>query len=236
MARSLRPTPRQATIFINKLEAARRQLDAAIRMTFANEDELAIHTVAAAAYRILRDMLHKRGRHDLEELIRFGFYTMAKNFLEGKIEKDSLEKSQLYHLVSRIADTMKVHGNKLTVDNMPIFVNEASKKAHWQAMSKVSGFLKHADRLPEAIISLADVDNTALIMYACATFGVVSHALTPEMVIFNQYVAATTGITREQFSGNQRRIVDYLERLSPSRRRRACQKFIRVSKKGDLHQ
>ena len=57
-----RSKPREATIFINKLEAARRQLDAAIRMTFANEDELAIHTVAAAAYRLVRDLLNRRGR------------------------------------------------------------------------------------------------------------------------------------------------------------------------------
>ena len=64
MARSPRPTARQANIFNNKLEAARRQLDAAIRMTSVNEDELEIHTVPAAACRILRDMPNKRGRHE----------------------------------------------------------------------------------------------------------------------------------------------------------------------------
>jgi hypothetical protein len=104
MARSLGPTPRQASIFINKLEAARRQLDTAIRMTFANEDELAIHTVAAAAYRILRDILDKRGRHDLENLYRAGLYRMAKDFVNGKLSKDELIELQIYDLVSAIAE------------------------------------------------------------------------------------------------------------------------------------
>lgn len=41
---------------ITKLEAAGRQLDSAIRMFFANEDILAVHTVARAAFRILYDI------------------------------------------------------------------------------------------------------------------------------------------------------------------------------------
>jgi hypothetical protein len=41
---------------ITKLEAAGRQLDSAIRMFFSNEDILAVHTVARAAFRILYDI------------------------------------------------------------------------------------------------------------------------------------------------------------------------------------
>lgn len=48
-------------IKLNKIEAARRQLDAAIRMLFANEDPVAIHTLCMAAFRILRDLAAKRG-------------------------------------------------------------------------------------------------------------------------------------------------------------------------------
>jgi hypothetical protein len=41
---------------ITKLEAGGRQLDSAIRMFFANEDILAVHTVSRAAFRILYDI------------------------------------------------------------------------------------------------------------------------------------------------------------------------------------
>jgi hypothetical protein len=43
-------------IYLNKLAAAQRQLCAAIRLFFAGEDELAVHTVASAAYRVLSDL------------------------------------------------------------------------------------------------------------------------------------------------------------------------------------
>jgi hypothetical protein len=54
-----------ATVHLTKLAAAQRQLNAAIRMLLRNEDELAVHTVAAAAFRILRDIKKKHGRGEL---------------------------------------------------------------------------------------------------------------------------------------------------------------------------
>jgi hypothetical protein len=67
------------TLHINKIAAASRQLDAAIRMFFAKEDELAIHTVTSAAFRILRDVTDKRGKNITAELLRNGIYSMARS-------------------------------------------------------------------------------------------------------------------------------------------------------------
>jgi hypothetical protein len=232
MVQSRQPTRQQANVFINKLEAARRQLDAAIRMTFAHEDELAIHTVAAAAYRILRDMLDKRGRHDLEELYRAGLYNMAKDFIHGKISTDELRNLQLYDLVSAIAEDIRVRGDDITVDEVSLSLSEVSKKAHWQAMSGVSGFLKHADRTPEAVIALKDIDNESLILHASVAYTLVSHTSTPEMAIFYLYWLAADAGRREAVNADQAEVVGYLERLSLSKRRRACVKFIRTYKSG----
>jgi len=49
-------------IKVNKTEAACRQINAAVRMLFANEDPVAIYTLSCAALRILRDIAEKR--HD----------------------------------------------------------------------------------------------------------------------------------------------------------------------------
>jgi len=51
------------------MDAARRQIDAAIRMTFSAEDPVAIHSVISAANRIVRDLCTKRG--DIESYLRF---------------------------------------------------------------------------------------------------------------------------------------------------------------------
>ena len=45
----------------NKVDAARRQIDVAIRLLFNNEDPIAIHTLAAAGSRILRDLCETKG-------------------------------------------------------------------------------------------------------------------------------------------------------------------------------
>jgi hypothetical protein len=41
---------------ITKLEAGRRQIDAAIRMFFENEDVVAVHTISRAGFRVLFDI------------------------------------------------------------------------------------------------------------------------------------------------------------------------------------
>jgi hypothetical protein len=50
-----------ATIRVNKVEAARRQIDAAIKLLFDGGDPVAVHTLAAAGGRILRDLCAAKG-------------------------------------------------------------------------------------------------------------------------------------------------------------------------------
>ena len=51
-----------------KSEAARRQIDTAIRMLFSGEDPVAVHTLAMAGFRVLRD-LAKHAESPMESLI-----------------------------------------------------------------------------------------------------------------------------------------------------------------------
>ena len=49
------------TLKVAKLDAARRQLDTAIRLYFAQGDPVSIHTLAGAAYQLLDDLIAKHG-------------------------------------------------------------------------------------------------------------------------------------------------------------------------------
>jgi hypothetical protein len=53
---------------ITKLDAAERQLDCAVRLRLRNEDSLSVHTLAYAAFGILRDLIRERG-HDIQEVL-----------------------------------------------------------------------------------------------------------------------------------------------------------------------
>jgi hypothetical protein len=46
---------------ISKLDAAKRQLETAIRLYFSNDDPVSIHMLAAAAYNVLHDVTKQRG-------------------------------------------------------------------------------------------------------------------------------------------------------------------------------
>jgi hypothetical protein len=63
-------------IRVNKNEAARRQLDAAIRMLFSNEDLVAVFTLAVAGLNIVRNLAEKRSdlifQEELKKLIKPG--------------------------------------------------------------------------------------------------------------------------------------------------------------------
>lgn len=48
-------------IKISKLDAAKRQLETVIRLYFSSGDPVSIHTLAAAAYNVIRDVTAKRG-------------------------------------------------------------------------------------------------------------------------------------------------------------------------------
>ena len=68
-------------IKITKIQAVQRQIDAGIRMLFRNDDPVAIHTVAMAAFRILRDLAKQRGlEHPVDSMIRPG---KEKEFWRG---------------------------------------------------------------------------------------------------------------------------------------------------------
>lgn len=59
-----------AKIRVNKIEAARRQIDVAIKWLFLNEDPIAIHTLASAAFRILRDISDKRNDSKMKQCLK----------------------------------------------------------------------------------------------------------------------------------------------------------------------
>lgn len=46
----------QQSITVSKIEAARRQLETAIRLYFSDGDPISVHTLTAAAYDVLRDV------------------------------------------------------------------------------------------------------------------------------------------------------------------------------------
>ena len=72
-----------AEIRTNKTEAARIQIEAAIRLLFSGEDPIVVHTLAAAGFRIVRDLAHAGDKGGTQRM----FKNLFKPGMEGKFWK-----------------------------------------------------------------------------------------------------------------------------------------------------
>jgi hypothetical protein len=72
-------------LLISKLDAAKRQLETAIRIYFSYGDPVSIHTLTAAAYNIVRDVNKKRGGAKL--MLKEGFTDYIKEDHEKEVRE-----------------------------------------------------------------------------------------------------------------------------------------------------
>jgi hypothetical protein len=113
------------------LAAASRQLNAAIRMFFVKEDELAIHTVASAAFRILRDVTKKRGKNFTAEVFRNGIYRIAQQYAEGRLPKERLkliENTEIMAVINAILHDVRAQGEIFDRNRINVTMTDKSEQ------------------------------------------------------------------------------------------------------------
>ena len=107
------------TIRVSKLNAARRQLDCAIELWFADKDQVSVHTLAAAAHQIIHDINQKKdgGKLFFDSAIikdehRSEFITIIKNAMNffKHADKDAEEILEFAPLSSIMFMTFSIVG------------------------------------------------------------------------------------------------------------------------------
>lgn len=110
---------RMAPVDITKFTAAQRQIDAAIRILFSGEDPLAVHTVAAAAHRLVLDLTGKRGQNPYAASLRETLTTLLRvlpSSVKFERELSKFEKFFRNHL-NRPANFLK-HADRDAGDSL----------------------------------------------------------------------------------------------------------------------
>ncbi len=159
------------TVHITKVAAASRQLDAAIRMFFAKEDELAIHTIASAAFRILRDLTKGRGKNFTAEVLQNGIYNMARQYAEGRLPKEKLKRLENTALMGSLKDILeaeRAEGEKFDLGRIEVRMNKKGEQRAWP--SEAANFLKHADRDAETHLAADEIKNENVLIGACVAY------------------------------------------------------------------
>jgi hypothetical protein len=185
----------QGTVRILKLAAAQRQLDAAIRMTFLDEDSIAITTVAGAAHRILRDLKEKRGQKVFADQWRDSMLGVARALVRGELPDTDIQRfrddSQMWPVISMLADQIRAVGAYKTIVDLraivDVHVPASMEKKYWGELNEASNFLKHADRDPDKSFAENDLNSYQLIFGACNIYFDLMGRLTPEMQVWSAY-------------------------------------------------
>lgn len=220
----------KSTMQISKIAAAQRQLDAAIRMFFQREDELAIHTVAAAAFQILRDITKRRGRHFTSEVFKAGLLSIAKQYVQGTLlphEKAIVEGS----IIAELAEHIRVQGDSF--DKEWIDVNISKRNEHKLWLAETTAFLKHAERDPNGFLSVDGLDNEKMLIATCAAYLELMNQPTPEIAAY----FAFWSLRNDQVNGLAVEVQLFARQLQATEaplRYEKCSKFIRDSKTSDL--
>src|SRR6202041_2664131 len=100
-----------------------------------------------------------------------GIYSAALSLIRGELSRDQhelLNEPRTYEMVSRIANEIKLKGSAFTEQDISLRLGDQAKLNHWRSVSKVSAFLKHADRDPDDLLPLDEMDNEKILMHACA--------------------------------------------------------------------
>lgn len=210
-----------ATVHITKLAAAQRQLRAAIRLYFVDEDELAIHTVASAAYRLINDLKAARGMTEAADVYLVSIFYVVRSFRRGTLPKHISENSEVMMWVAEMAEKLPITAES-KIEDVTAHIGDDAARTFWRKRNETSNFLKHADRDSQDQISLEKVDNITLLMQAMAAYtDLVKNDLGPEGLILWLYSSVLYGESEslpEEFRSIGRRLLQVHE----SERRDLC--------------
>ncbi|MXQ07894.1 hypothetical protein GQ651_08550 [Alphaproteobacteria bacterium GH1-50] len=172
-------------VFVNKLAAAERQLSAAIRMYFMEEDPLAIHTVASAAMNLYADLLKRRGKDPAIFGIVYGLLRAARDYIDGNLAKEDVEKwgdgafEALEPFIEMLRNDPELNVDEIRVSGPPAYVQE-----FWREKRKSYNFLKHADRDHAKLLDQAHLNNEDLIFQAIGCAAHLNCEMTHEKEMF----------------------------------------------------
>ena len=209
-------------IHITKLASAGRQLHAAIRMFFSGEDELAIHTVASAAYHVITDLKDFRGRDESADYFLRGVFYTVRDYRAGTLPSYMTDDPEKMRSWRKLAETFSSITASSKWEDFKFRNSPDNRRAFWRWRRKVANFLKHGDRSGSSHISMEDVDNLTLLMAAQTAYVELRGADTsPETWVLNLYHSVNAEMT-EDLVGYPSELVAELEDLSCSERLDRC--------------
>ncbi|NWG29955.1 MAG: hypothetical protein HXY29_00480 [Rhodocyclaceae bacterium] len=215
-----------ASIHITKLAAVKRQLQAAIRLFFLEEDELAIHTVASAAYGLLKDLKRDRGQSEAADSYRITIFYLVRDFRRGTLPAHFTSDPAIMAEVERIANQLFPITADSKLSDVQVTLSPNLEKQYWNENNRAANFLKHADRDIEGTFPLDKIDNNPLLLKCCSSYrDIAPDDLGNEGLAFEAFTAANNPL-HQATGSNFDSLVESIRRVPSEHRRELCYKVI----------
>ena len=216
-----------ASLHINKLSAAKRQIQAAIRMFFHPEDELAVHTVGAAAYELLRDIKNSRGMSEAADVHLASIFYVVRDFHRGALPLHIVNDPSAMGEVSRLVALLSPISADSKLSDVRAAISSKFEKEYWDIVHRVPNFLKHADRDGNATLAADAVNNQLLLLQCCNAYrDVAPDDLGNEGFMFQIFVTADNDAYQPDASSFGS-LVASVRKLSHDRRVKLCSESIK---------
>ncbi len=166
--RLIKRSGKSTKLYINKLAVAERQLGAAIRLFFMEEDELAIHTIASAAYNVYADLLKVRGKEEWKFPLEYGILRAAYDLAHGELDKSELIAefgNDAASVILKISDSFSENPVLVPEDVTLVGVPE-SLRSDWHDLRRPANFLKHADKDHAGLLDTDSLETEEIILRA----------------------------------------------------------------------
>jgi len=216
-----------ASVHVTKFAAAERQLRAAIRMFFVEEDELAIHTVASAAYRHLAALKNDRGIYEAADAHLTSIFYAVRSYKRGNLPKHMTNSPELMAQIAELAALLPIEADS-SVKDVKASIDSESAQRYWRNRNKAANFLKHADKDPSATLAASDVDNANLLMQCLGAYtDLLKDQLAPEGLIFWLYCCVRDD-DLSSVPANLHPLTTRLQEIDPDDLRSFCAEYIRA--------
>ena len=140
-------------------------------MFFAQEDELAVHTVASAAYRLIADLKESSSRDEVGDSYLTMVFYVVRDHRRGALPKYLADDPEMMKYIRELTEALPLITENTEYEDVRVSVSRDVARRFWKKRYKVSNFLKHADRDAEKHISLDEVDNFVLLMQAAGAYA-----------------------------------------------------------------
>lgn len=215
-----------AALHVTKLAAAKRQLQAAIRLFFLEEDDLAIHTVASAAYGLLKDLKHDRGQSEAADSFRTTLFYLVRDFRRGTLPAHLRSDPSMMAEFERIADQLSPITADSKLSDMQVTLSPALEKQYWNESNRTANFLKHADRDTDGTLPLRMIDNNLLLLKCCSAYrDIAPDDLGNEGLVFEAFTAANNPAHQATGSAFDS-LLETMKRVPNEHRLELCYKVI----------